>query len=119
MLRPKPPWLQALFPWEHQALRVNGRTMAYLDEGPAEARPVLLLHGNPTWGFLYRDFLRPLAAAGYRTIVPDWVGAGYSDHPRLDAALTLSHHIADLVALMDHLQLRGFVVVGQDWGQCC
>ena len=48
MLRPKPPWLQALFPWEHQALRVNGRTMAYLDEGPAEARPVLLLHGNPT-----------------------------------------------------------------------
>jgi len=90
--------------------------MAYLDEGHAEARPVLLLHGNPTWGFLYRDFIRPLTAAGYRAIVPDWVGAGYSDHPRLDAALTLPHHIADLVALMDQLQLRGFVVVGQDWG---
>jgi pimeloyl-ACP methyl ester carboxylesterase len=44
------------------------------------------------------------------------VGAGYSDHPRLDTALTLAHHIADLVALMDHLQLRGFVIVGQDWG---
>jgi len=116
MLRPKPLWLQALFPWEHQALRVNGRTMAYLDEGLPEARPVLLLHGNPTWGFVYRDFLQPLTAAGYRTIVPDWVGAGYSDHPRLDAALTLSHHIADLVALMDQLQLRGFVMVGQDWG---
>ena len=42
MLPPKPPWLQALFPWEHKALRVNGRTMAYLDEGPPEARPVLL-----------------------------------------------------------------------------
>ncbi len=53
MLRPKPPWLQGLFPWEHKALRLNGRTMAYLDEGPSEARPVLLLlHGNPTWGFL-------------------------------------------------------------------
>jgi hypothetical protein len=52
MLRPKPSWLQALFPWEQQALRVNGRTMASLDEGPPEARPVLLLHGNPTWGFL-------------------------------------------------------------------
>ncbi len=116
MLRPKPPWLQALFPWEHKALHVNGRTMAYLDEGPPEARPVLLLHGNPTWGFLYRDFIRPLTAASYRAIVPDWVGAGYSDHPRLDAALTLSHHIADLVALMDQLQLRGFVIVGQDWG---
>src|SRR5262245_23569463 len=116
MLRPKPPWLQALFPWEHKALRVNGRTMTYLDEGPHEARPVLLLHGNPTWGFVYRDFLQPLTAAGYRTIVPDWVGAGYSDHPRLDAALTLAHHIADLVALIDHLQLRGFVIVGHDWG---
>ena len=44
MLRPKPPWLQALFPWEHQALRVNGRTMAYLDEGPAEANAVDLRH---------------------------------------------------------------------------
>src|SRR5215470_2780433 len=116
MIHPKPPWLQALFPWEHRALRVNGRTMAYLAEGPPEARPVLLLHGNPTWGFVYRDFLRPLTMAGYRTIVPDWVGAGYSDHPRLDAVLTLAHHIADLVALMDQLNLRGFVIVGQDWG---
>src|SRR6266436_39474 len=116
MLRPKPLWLQALFPWEHQALRVNGRTMAYLDEGPAEARPVLLLHGNPTWGFLYRVFVAPLVSAGYRVIVPDWIGAGYSDHPRIDSALTLAHHIADLVSLIDQLELDGFVIVGQDWG---
>jgi haloalkane dehalogenase len=105
-----------MFPWEQKALRVNGRTMAYVDEGEPVARPVLLLHGNPTWGFLYRDFIRPLTAAGYRVIVPDWIGAGYSDHPRLDAALTLAHHIADLVALLDQLHLRGFVIVGQDWG---
>ena len=116
MLRSKPPWLESLFPWEQKSLRVNGRTMAYIDEGDAEAQPVLLLSGNPTWGFLYRDFIGPLTKAGYRAIAPDWVGTGYSDHPRDDRALTFAHHIADLVSLMDQLKLRKFVVVGQDWG---
>lgn len=116
MLRPKPNWLEPLFPWEQRSLLVNGRTMAYVDEGERAGRPVLLLSGNPTWGFLYRDFIGPLTAAGYRAIAPDWVGAGYSDHPRMDAALTFAHHIADLVSLLDQLQLRGFVIVGQDWG---
>jgi haloalkane dehalogenase len=105
-----------MFPWQQKTLNVNGRTMAYIDEGAADARPVLLLHGNPTWGFLYRDFVQPLVDAGYRVIVPDWIGAGYSDAPRTDSALTFAHHIADLVALLDQLKLRGFVVVGQDWG---
>jgi len=115
-LRAKPEWLKPLYPWEQHAITVNGRTMAYIDEGDPKARPVLLLHGNPTWGFLYRDFIGPLTQAGYRAIAPDWIGAGYSDHPRVDAALTMAHHIADLVSLMDQLQLRGFVIVGQDWG---
>ena len=116
MLREKPDWLKPLFPWEQKALRVNGRTMAYIDEGNPQGRPVLLLSGNPTWGFLYRDFIKPLTEAGYRSIAPDWMGAGYSDHPRIDAAFTMAHHIADLVSLMDQLKLRGFVIVGQDWG---
>lgn len=90
--------------------------MAYIDEGPRDGRPVLLLSGNPTWGFLYRDFIEPLRAAGYRAIAPDWVGTGYSDHPRVDAALTLAHHIADMVSFLDQLDLRGFVMVCQDWG---
>jgi pimeloyl-ACP methyl ester carboxylesterase len=112
----KPDWLEPLLPWKQHERTVNGRRMAYIDEGPRDARPVLLLSGNPTWGFLYRDFIRPLTEAGYRTISPDWVGAGYSDHPRVDAALTMAHHIADLVSLIDQLGLEGFVVVGQDWG---
>lgn len=116
MLRSKPPWLEPLFPWEQKSVLVNGRSMAYIDEGDPEAQPVLLLSGNPTWGFLYRDFIGPLTEAGYRAIAPDWVGAGYSDHPRDDRALTFAHHIADLVSLMDQLKLRKFVVVGQDWG---
>lgn len=115
-LRTKPQWLDTIFPWQQRSLTVNGRTMAFLDEGPQEARPVLLLSGNPTWGFLYRDFIEPLTTRGYRAIVPDWIGAGYSDHPRDDSALTFAHHIADLVSLIDQLDLRGFVIVGQDWG---
>jgi haloalkane dehalogenase len=105
-----------MFPWEQRAMLVNGRTMAYIDEGDRAGRPVLLLSGNPTWGFLYRDFIRPLTEAGYRAIAPDWIGAGYSDHPRVDAAFTLAHHIADLVSFIDQLDLIGFVIVGQDWG---
>src|SRR5713101_8094453 len=112
----KPDWLKELFPWPQKEIRVNGRSMAYVDEGARDVRPVLLLHGNPTWGVLYRDFIDPLTKAGYRVVVPDCIGAGYSDHPRIDAALTLAHHIADLVSLVDQLELRGFVVVGQDWG---
>lgn len=116
MLRPKPDWLNEMFPWEQKSLNVNGSNMAYIDEGDPDAVPVLLLSGNPTWGFLYRDFIPILNDAGYRAIAPDWVGAGYSDHPRDDAALTLPHHIADLVSLLDQLDLRRFVIVGQDWG---
>lgn len=114
--RPYPGWLRELFPYEQHGIAVNGRLLAYVDEGPRDGRPVLLLSGNPTWGFLYRDFIGPLTAAGYRAIAPDWVGAGYSDHPRIDAALTFAHHVADLVGLLDGLDLRGFVIVGQDWG---
>ncbi len=102
------------FPWRQHSVSVNGRKMSYIDEG--QGRPVLLLSGNPTWGYLYRDFIDPLTSAGYRAIAPDWIGAGYSDHPRVDAALTFAHHIADLVSLLDQLDLREFTIVGQDWG---
>ncbi len=113
---PKPDWLKNIFPWQQKSILVNGRNMAYIDEGRSSGRPVLLLSGNPTWGFLYREFFRPLVEAGYRPIAPDWIGAGYSDHPRIDSALTFAHHIADLVAFIDQLNLEGFVLVGQDWG---
>ena len=56
----KPDWLKALYPWKQKAVTLNGRTMAYLDEGAKTARPILLLHGNPTWSFLYRDFIEPV-----------------------------------------------------------
>ncbi|HZZ49560.1 MAG TPA: alpha/beta fold hydrolase [Pseudonocardia sp.] len=111
-----PDWLRTRYPWNQRRATVNGRRMAYLDEGPRTGRPVLLLHGNPNWSYLYRFFVPPLVRAGYRVIAPDWIGAGNSDKPRLDAAYSLAHHIADLVALIDQLDLRGLALVGQDWG---
>jgi len=71
MLKPKPDWLAPLFPREQRSVVVNGRRMAYIDEGDTNARPVLLLSGNRTWGFLYRDFITPLTATGCRAIAPD------------------------------------------------
>jgi pimeloyl-ACP methyl ester carboxylesterase len=112
----KPDWLKEIFPWQQKELRVNGRVMAYVDEGPADAPPVLLLHGNPTWGFLYRDFIEPLRQAGYRVIAPDCIGSGYSSKPRMDASHSLAHHIADLVSLIDQLDLTNISIFGQDWG---
>jgi haloalkane dehalogenase len=114
--RRTPEWLEPLYPWQRRTLEVNGRRMAYIDEGDPAAPPVLLLHGNPTWSFLYRDFVGPLVAAGHRVIAPDCIGSGYSDKPRWDAACSLAHHIADLVSLIDQLDLRALTVVGQDWG---
>ncbi len=111
-----PEWLEPLFPWQRKSVIVNGRRMAYIDEGNADAPPVLLLHGNPTWALLYRDFVDPLVAAGYRVVAPDCIGSGYSDKPRLDAAYTLAHHIADHVSLIDQLDLKRLTIVGQDWG---
>lgn len=111
-----PRWLRDLFPFTPGYAAVTGRNMAYIDVGPRDGRPVLLLSGNPTWGFLYRSFFGPLTDAGYRAIAPDWIGTGYSDHPRVDTALTFAHHIADLVAFIDALSLDQLVIVGQDWG---
>ena len=86
-----PDWLKAIFPYEQKRVVVNGRAMSYVDVGPTDAQPILLLPGNPTWGFLYREFFGPLTEAGFRVVSPDWVGSGYSDHPRLDASLTFAH----------------------------
>jgi pimeloyl-ACP methyl ester carboxylesterase len=90
--------------------------MHYIDEGSAGAAPVLLLHGNPTWGFLWRDVIGPLLTAGHRVIVPDQIGFGLSEKPRARGVHTLDNHIANLVALLDALDLRDVMVVCHDWG---
>jgi haloalkane dehalogenase len=90
--------------------------MHYIDEGPADAPPVLLLHGNPAWGYLWRGAIPPLLAAGLRVIVPDQIGFGLSEKPHSHAVHTLDNHTANLVALLDRLDLRGVTFVCHDWG---
>jgi haloalkane dehalogenase len=91
--------------------------MAWVEAGPADGEPVLLLHGEPSWSFLYRHMITPLAAAGYRAIAPDLVGFGRSDKPVDLAAHTFARHVEWVRALaFDVLRLRGVTLVGQDWG---
>jgi haloalkane dehalogenase len=87
--------------------------MHYLDEGTGPV--VILLHGNPTWSFYYRDLVLTLVAAGYRCIVPDHVGCGLSDKPR-DYSYTLARRIEDVERLVDHLAITEFSLVVHDWG---
>ena len=89
----------------------------YLDEGPADADPVLLMHGEPSWSFLYRHMIPPLVAAGHRVVAPDLVGFGRSDKPTEMADYTYARHVAWMSALLfDHLDLRNITFFGQDWG---
>jgi haloalkane dehalogenase len=91
--------------------------MAYVDEGPRDARPVLLLHGEPSWSYLYRFMIPPLLDAGLRVIAPDLIGFGRSDKPVSREAYTYARHMAWLADLVvDHLDLRDAVLFGQDWG---
>jgi haloalkane dehalogenase len=98
---------------------VGGLSMHVAEWGDPSARPVLMLHGNPSWGFLYRKVvheLRELGSAPLRLVVPDLIGLGCSDKPRDPAVHTLEAHGRWMGALVDHLDLEGLVFVGQDWG---
>lgn len=89
----------------------------HLDEGPADAAPVLLLHGEPAWSFLYRKMIPVLVEAGHRVIVPDLVGFGRSDKPTEPEDYTYARHVAWMSSLLfDALDLRGITFFGQDWG---
>ncbi|MGH3519275.1 MAG: haloalkane dehalogenase [Haloechinothrix sp.] len=91
--------------------------MAYVQAGPADGPPVLLLHGEPTWSFLYRRMLPVLADAGLRAIAPDLVGFGRSDKPAEVSDHSYARHVEWVRALaFDALDLRAVTLVGQDWG---
>jgi haloalkane dehalogenase len=110
------------FPFEPHYVEVDdgeGGTLRvhHLDEGPADAAPVLLMHGEPTWAYLYRHVVPPLVEAGHRVIVPDLVGMGRSDKPAAQSDHTYARHVEWMrQALFDHLDLRDITFFGQDWG---
>jgi haloalkane dehalogenase len=89
----------------------------YLDEGPRDAAPVLLLHGEPSWSYLYRHMVPPLVAAGHRVIVPDQVGFGRSDKPSEQGDYSYARHVAWMSSLIfGALDLTDITFFGQDWG---
>jgi len=91
--------------------------MAYVEAGPADGPPVLLLHGEPSWSFLYRRVMAVLADAGCRAIAPDLIGFGRSDKPAEVADHSYARHVEWVRAFaFDALDLRGVTLVGQDWG---
>jgi haloalkane dehalogenase len=105
--------------WPYQPRYVDvgdGLRMHYVDEGPASAPPVLLTHGEPTWGYLYRKMIPGLVAAGRRVVVPDLIGFGRSDKPGERDDYTYVRHVEWTGALLRQLDLRDLVLFGQDWG---
>jgi haloalkane dehalogenase len=91
--------------------------MAWVEYGPAGGAPILLLHGEPSWSFLYRHMIPVLAAAGLRVIAPDLVGFGRSDKPTEPTDHSYARHVEWVrILAFDVLDLRGVTLVGQDWG---
>jgi haloalkane dehalogenase len=105
-----PNWLE-VDDTEGGRLRVH-----YLDEGPAAADPVLCLHGEPTWSYLYRHMIPVFAAAGHRVVAPDLVGFGKSDKPTERTDYTYQRHVDWLTSVILQLDLRNITLVCQDWG---
>ncbi len=104
------------WPYEPQYVEIDGLRQAYVDEGPADGEVVLLLHGQPSWSYLYRDMISMLADAGYRVVAMDHLGMGRSDKPiELDAYSYLGHNDR-LETFIDELALTDINVFVQDWG---
>ena len=105
------------FGYPPQYAEAGGLRLAYVAAGPPDGEPVLLLHGEPSWSFLYRKVLPILAGAGLRAIAPDLAGFGRSDKPAAVSDHSYARHVEWIRALaFDRLGLRGVTLVGQDWG---
>lgn len=104
------------YPFDPHYVDVNGLRLHYVDEGPRDAPPVLLLHGEPSWSYLYRHMIPPLAAAGHRVVAPDLVGFGKSDKPADRDDYSYGGHVAWMTAFVERLGLTGVTLFCQDWG---
>lgn len=93
-----------------------GLRMHYVDAGPRDAAPVLMLHGEPSWSYLYRHMIPVCAGAGHRVIAPDLVGFGKSDKPAAIADYSFAAHVQWMTRFVEALDLRAITLVCQDWG---
>jgi haloalkane dehalogenase len=106
-----PHYLQVPTEGESAELRLH-----YIDEGPRDGQVVLLMHGEPSWCYLYRKMIPGIVAAGHRAIAPDLMGFGRSDKPAAREDYSYARHVAWIASLVEQLDLHGITMFGQDWG---
>ena len=104
------------YPFAPRYLDLGGLRMHYVDEGPRDGAPVLLLHGEPSWSYLYRKMIPVLTVAGHRAVAPDFVGFGRSDKPVHREDYSYQRHVDWTRSVIEQLDLRGTTLVCQDWG---
>lgn len=104
------------FPFEPRYEEVDGLRIHYVDEGPRDAPVVLMLHGEPTWSYLYRRMIPIFVDAGYRAVAPDLVGFGRSDKPTRKADYSYQRHVDWMTGWLEAAELQRVTLVGQDWG---
>ncbi len=104
------------FPYTPHYTMVGGLRVAHIDEGPRDAPVVLLMHGEPTWSFLYRKMIPVLVAAGFRVVAPDLVGFGRSDKPARPSDYSYANHVRWMNAWLAATDLRRITLFCQDWG---
>ena len=102
--------------FEPHYVTIDGYRIHYIDEGPADGEVILMLHGEPSWSYLYRKMIPLFVEAGYRAIAPDLIGFGRSDKPVSMDVHTYQFHVDTQTALVEELGLTDVTFVGQDWG---
>ena len=104
------------YPFESHYLQCDEVRIHYLDEGTSDSETVLLIHGEPSWSYLYRKMIPIIAGAGHRVVVPDLVGFGKSDKPVNQEDYTYQNHVDWMKALVQELDLKHITLFCQDWG---
>ena len=104
------------YPFEPNYMMIDGLRIHYLDEGPKDADPIFLLHGEPAWSYLFRKMIPVLTSQGHRVIVPDCVGFGKSDKFISKFDYSYKHHVEIMKELVQRLDLQNATFFGQDWG---
>ncbi len=104
------------WPYKPKYVEMDGLRQAYVDEGPADGEVVLLLHGQPSWSYLYRSMIPTLVKAGYRVIAMDHLGLGRSDKPTELSSYSFEDHLGRLVGLVEKLEIKNANLFAQDWG---
>ncbi len=104
------------YPFPPNYVEVDGLRMHYVDAGERSAPVVLLLHGEPSWSYLYRFMIPPLANAGLRVIAPDLIGFARSDKPVKKSDYSYARHVAWMTGFVEQLELADITLFCQDWG---